>query len=66
MEERLLRRREVEQKIGVGRSTLYLWMQQGRFPHPISIGGGRAVGWLASEVDAWIARQVESSRSHTK
>lgn len=32
------------------------------FPKPIHYAGSSAVGWLADEIDAWIARQVQSSR----
>jgi prophage regulatory protein len=37
-------------------------MSKNEFPAPISLGG-RAVGWLEFEVDAWLAEKVEISRS---
>lgn len=57
----ILRRRQVEARIGLRRSTLYARVAAGTFPAPINLGG-RAVGWLASEVDAWLAERVEHSR----
>jgi hypothetical protein len=32
-----------------------------RFPRPVSFGA-RAVGWIETEVEEWIARQIEVSR----
>jgi prophage regulatory protein len=55
------RRIKVLQRIGVSRSTLYLWIASGSFPAPISLGG-RAVGWLDSEIDAWLADRVAERR----
>ena len=34
----------------------------GNFPQPIRLGA-RAVGWIESEVDAWIRDQIAASRS---
>jgi prophage regulatory protein len=56
---RLLRRKSVEARTGLSRSTLYQMMQTGHFPKPVRIGG-RAVAWPETEVDAWIdARLAE-------
>ena len=51
--DRVLRRREVEARVGVSRSTLYEWMKQGEFPLPIKLGK-RAVAWRESDVTAWL------------
>lgn len=58
----LLRRRQVEGLIGLRRSAIYAAMAAGRFPRPIHLGP-RAVAWLASEVDEWIAERVAESRT---
>lgn len=53
---RILRRREVEARVGLSRSTIYdkLNPQSPRydamFPMPIHLGGGSAVGWVESEI----------------
>ena len=60
---RILRRRQVEAQTGLSRSTLYDYIRAGRFPPAVRVGS-RAVGWVASEVDAWLALQVERSRSN--
>ncbi|PYJ69583.1 MAG: hypothetical protein DME76_08545 [Verrucomicrobia bacterium] len=35
---------------------------QGTFPKPVSLGG-RPVGWLEAEVQQWLQRRIEASRS---
>jgi prophage regulatory protein len=57
----ILRRRQVEQRTGLSRSTIYLRVAQGTFPKAVSLGA-RAVGWLESEVDEWLNSCVEVSR----
>ena len=37
------------------------WLVAIRFPKPVSLGG-RAVGWVESEVEDWLTRQIQSSR----
>ena len=57
----ILRLPQVKARTGLSRSTIYLRISEGHFPKPISLGG-RAVGWVESEVDDWLIRQIESSR----
>lgn len=62
----LLRRREVELRTSLARSTLYERIAAGTFPKPINLGG-RAVAWIEAEVDGWVAQRITQSRqgSHT-
>jgi prophage regulatory protein len=56
---RILRRRELESRVGLKHTAIYEQMRAGRFPRPIPLGvGGQAVGWLESEIDDWIAQRV--------
>ena len=57
----ILRLPAVKQRTGLSRSTIYLRVAQGTFPAPVSLGA-RAVGWVESEVDEWLARRIEESR----
>lgn len=57
----ILRLPEVKKRTGLSRSTIYLRISNGGFPKPISLGG-RAVGWLDSEIDEWIQKQIVVSR----
>ncbi len=59
---RILRLPEVRTRTGLSRSSLYERMQEKTFPASISLGG-RTVGWLESEIDAWIDSRVKESRS---
>lgn len=45
----ILRRKQVQIRIGLSRSTLYLRIAQGTFTKPVSLGA-RAVGWPEHEV----------------
>ena len=51
---RILRRPEVERRVGLARSTIYELVSLRRFPAPVRLGS-RAVGWLADEVDQWLS-----------
>lgn len=59
---RFLRLPEVLARTGLSRSTIYVRLDQGRFPRPVSLGG-RAVGWIEEEVDEWIRERIAESRS---
>lgn len=54
----ILRRKQVEQRTGLSRSTIYLRIQKGCFPRPINLGA-RAVGWLENEIEAWLVERLE-------
>lgn len=58
----ILRRRQVEKRVGLTRSPMYARIKNGTFPKPIRLGNGRAVGWIEAEIDAWLIDQVEKSR----
>jgi prophage regulatory protein len=49
----ILRRSQVEQQVGLKRSTIYQRMQEGTFPRPIRLGE-RAVGWRASDIELFL------------
>jgi prophage regulatory protein len=55
---RILRLKEVIEKTGLARSTIYKYVELGAFPKPISLGG-RSVGWVDSEVHEWIINAIE-------
>ncbi len=51
----ILRRKEVQVRTGLARSTIYLYIKAGLFPKPVALGP-RAVGWIESEVTDWPAK----------
>ena len=62
---RFLRLPEVMARTGLSRSTIYVRLEQGCFPRPVSLGA-RAVGWIESEVDEWIRERIAARRSSTE
>ena len=62
---RFLRLPEVLARTGLSRSTIYVRLDQGRFPRPVSLGG-RAVGWIEAEVDEWMRQRIAESRGDTE
>ncbi len=59
---RILRGKAVQQRVGLGQSSIYNKIKAGEFPKPIKISE-RAVGWLESEIEEWIAARIEEARS---
>lgn len=58
----ILRRKQVQARVGLSRSSIYAAIAVGTFPRPVALGV-RSVGWVETEVDQWIAQQVKRSRS---
>ena len=66
----ILRRRQVEARTGLSRSSIYAKISPNpnrpgdydpTFPKPVSLGA-KAVGWVEAEIDAWLSARVEKSR----
>lgn len=58
---KILRRKQVEDRVGLSCSTIYAAVAAGTFPKPIQLGA-QSVGWLASEINAWLRERVAASR----
>lgn len=56
----ILRRPDVEARVGLSRATIYAKMADGSFPKPIRLSE-RAVGWKADDIDAWLAARPTAS-----
>lgn len=56
----ILRLPSVSSRVGYSRSSIYNFIASGEFPKPIRLGP-RAIGWLESDIDRWIASRVEAS-----
>ncbi|HQS96341.1 MAG: transcriptional regulator [Novosphingobium sp. 17-62-19] len=54
---RLIRFKEVQHRVSLGRSTIYRWMAEGKFPKPVQLGG-YAVAWAEEDIQAWIGSQT--------
>ena len=56
---RLIRLKEVKHATGLGRSTIYKYIEDGTFPKSVSLGE-RAVAWVESEVMGWVMARIEA------
>jgi prophage regulatory protein len=63
---RIIRLTELRSRTGLARSSIYAKIRQNplrpndydaSFPKPIPLGA-RAIGWLSSEVDAWLEQKA--------
>jgi len=62
---KILRLPQVCEMTGLRRSMIYRMEAELRFPKRIKIGT-RAVGWLESEVQAWLVNKIDASRAQGK
>ena len=65
MHPNLIRRPEVKQRTGLSRSTIYARIAERTFPEQIP-RAGRVVGWLDSEIEQWIADQIDTRNGGTE
>ena len=62
---KILRWPEVQQRVGFSKSYAYVLQAKGLFPKPIKlIEGGRAAGYIESEIDEYVKARISSSRSN--
>jgi len=53
MNMKLIRIKEVMNRTGLARSTIYKYISEERFPQPTKLGP-RTVAWVESEIENWI------------
>ena len=59
----VIRLREVQTRVGLSRSSIYAAVANRSFPAPIKLGStdkSRAVGWIAEEIDEYLADRVRA------
>ena len=54
MEKAILREKEVIKLVGLSRTSIWRKEQAGLFPTRVRLGGGRAIGWLRSDLEVWL------------
>jgi prophage regulatory protein len=59
---KILRRNEVEQIVGLSRSTIYAMMAEKTFPKPIKLGK-RAIGWPDNVIADWIEERTSGDKA---
>ena len=60
MKHKILRLPDVKNSTGLSRSSIYLRIAEDDFPKSISLGG-RAVGWLESDIQKWLDDRIAQS-----
>ena len=60
MTERIIRLPQVKAMVGLGTTAIYDKMKNSDFPRQIKLG--RLSGWVESEIQAWINKQIMASR----
>jgi prophage regulatory protein len=61
MSSRILKAKEVAERVSISTSQVYRLARDGRFPEPVKITENRS-GWLETEVDQWIDECIRRSR----
>lgn len=56
----MLRMAAVSQITGKCKSSIYQGIKNGTFPAPIKLGA-RSIGWLSTDIDAWIDSRVKAT-----
>lgn len=60
---RIIRQKEVSEKLGLSKATIWTYVRtRDDFPKPIRLGTN-SVGWLESEIDAFIDARIAASRA---
>lgn len=60
MNKKIIRLPQVKEMVGLGTTAIYDKMKKGEFPKQIKLG--RLSGWVESEVQEWINKQIQASR----
>ena len=58
----ILRLKQVKARTGLSRSSIYAKISEGDFPAQVLLGK-RAVGFVESEVEAWITSRIEARKA---
>lgn len=58
MNSKILKLPEVMKATALSRSSIYAFVNKSKFPAPVKLSE-RAVGWLSSEIDGWLAQRAE-------
>ena len=58
----IIRLKQVKQRTGLSRSSIYLAMNRGNFPRKIALGA-RSVGWIEEEIDSFLRTRIDASRA---
>jgi prophage regulatory protein len=61
----VMKMKEMVGVVGLSRSYIYALQARGEFPMPIRlVKGGRATGYLRSEIDDWMKGRIAATRGN--
>ena len=55
-----LRLKDVVKRVPVAKSTIWLWVSDGKFPAPVKLSD-RVTAWAVAAIDEWEAEKRQSS-----
>lgn len=56
----LLKLNDVKEKTQLSKSTIYKWIEAGKFPAPKQLGD-RCVRWASTDIDNWIMSLTDAN-----
>ena len=59
-ETKLLRFKKLREYVPRGRTTIWQWVKEGKFPAPVRIGKN-GVAWRSDEIQNWIKSREKTS-----
>jgi len=59
---RLIGISEVQHRISRGKSWIYAKLKSGDFPKPIQMCASKSISWVETDIDDWIASQINASK----
>lgn len=62
---KILRAKQVCERVGLSRSHMYEQIRLGKFPIPIKLGL-RASGWYEHEIDDWLTSRNRTSKQEAQ
>lgn len=62
---RIMRLKEITEKTGLAKSTIYNLISQGKFPKQIDLGA-RSVGWVDTEIEEWLEAKIAHRNAQEK
>jgi len=60
MIEEFMRIKSVMEKTGLAKSTVWLWVKEGKLPAPIKLSS-RITVWKQSEINNWISIKIQET-----
>jgi prophage regulatory protein len=62
---RVLRRKQVQDRVALSRSSIYDGVNAGTFPKPINLGP-HSVAWIEAEIEQWLLDRVAKRDASAK